>query len=309
MNVALQQDRDHAYNRARGAKNVLTAADEGADATAVMAYKARAEQEANLADSENKISSLKIQIAGVAGTDNKEHAKLQLKLERAKKNHAQMLATANTMAQAVDKMIAKAGEIVGRARADYAMKQDPTTSLEDAIVAADRAKMQLKAHDQEVENDNKLADTDKKNKALFSKANEGAAEGVDAVKERQAELNHKANQQDFEAAKQAAAQTAGQINNGLVVVPEEAMQPADIQRMAAESNALAAQAAVVQPVAAAPAAPAPAAKEAAKPEAAKPEAKKEGAKEAAKEGGKEAAKPEAKEAAKPEAKEAAKAAQ
>merc|ERR1712167_400550 len=284
MNVGLQRQRDHAYRRARGAKNVLTAANQGAQATADMAFKAREEQEANLAESENKIAAIKA------------HAKLQLQLERAKKKHAQQLATAASMGRAVDKMIAKAGEIVGRARADFEMVKDPTTNLEDAIIAAAQAKMALRAHDQEVEAENKRAETDKKNKAIFKKANANAEAGVIAVKEKQEELNHKANQQDFEVAKQAAARAASKVNSGLVTVPPEAVQPNDIQRMAAESNALAAKAAAAVPTA--PAQPvAKPAKEVAAPAG---DAKKEGAKDAKKDD----AKPAAKEGEKKETKEA-----
>jgi len=308
MNVGLQRQRDHAYRRARGAKNVLTAANQGAQATADMAFKAREEQEANLAESENKIAAIKVQIAMVAGHDNKAHAKLQLQLERAKKKHAQQLATAASMGRAVDKMIAKAGEIVGRARADFEMVKDPTTNLEDAIIAAAQAKMALKAHDQEVEAENKRAETDKKNKAIFKKANANAEAGVIAVKEKQEELNHKANQQDFQVAKQAAARAASKVNSGLVTVPPEAVQPNDIQRMAAESNALAAKAAAAVPTA--PAQPvAKPAKEVAAPagdpnKVVAKDAKKDDAKPAAKEGEKKETK-EAKPAATEEAKEGA----
>jgi len=74
--------RDMKYDHARGAKNVLLAAQEGSSATADMANAVHSQQKEDLARIMQKMQDTKDAMLEVTGTDNKEHAKLQLKLQR-----------------------------------------------------------------------------------------------------------------------------------------------------------------------------------------------------------------------------------
>jgi len=237
IHTSLQAGRDHAYATARGANNVLLAAEDGSKATADMAYRARAEQEENLAVSEAKIDKIKLEIADVSGEDNKEHAKLQLALERAKRQHAKQLAEANTMGAAVDKMIAKAGAIEGNARAAFDQLKDPTMELEGAIVAAAKAKMALEAHDRQVARDNARDAADAKNKAVFEAADAKGQAAVEAIKEHEQKLNAEAKEKDFQIAAKDAAAATKRISDGLgVAKPLSAKEKEAAETVAAEAN-------------------------------------------------------------------------
>merc|ERR1711990_435017 len=214
IHTSLQAGRDHAYATARGANNVLLAAEDGSKATADMAYRARAEQE-----------------------ENQEHAKLQLALERAKRQHAKQLAEANTMGAAVDKMIAKAGAIEGNARAAFDQLKDPTMELEGAIVAAAKAKMALEAHDRQVARDNARDAADAKNKAVFEAADAKGQAAVEAIKEHEQKLNAEAKEKDFQIAAKDAAAATKRISDGLgVAKPLSAKEKEAAETVAAEAN-------------------------------------------------------------------------
>merc|ERR1712100_742181 len=187
--------------------------------------------------SEAKIDKIKLGIADVSGEDNKEHAKLQLALERAKRQHAKQLAEANTMGAAVDKMIAKAGAIEGNARAAFDQVKDPTMELQGPIVAAAKAKMALEAHDRQVARDNARDAADAKNKAVFEAADAKGQAAVEAIKEHEQKLNAEAKEKDFQIAAKDAAAATKRISDGLgVAKPLSAKEKEAAETVAAEAN-------------------------------------------------------------------------
>jgi len=217
IDVKLQKNRDHLYTVARGAKNELVAAEDGSFATAQMANAVRAQQEMDMATVEKHIQNIKSQMIDVQGEDNKAHAKLQLELERQKRKHTELLAQAKTMGEAVDQAITKAGEIEGRARANYHANMDPNMELEHAIIEAAKAKMALAQHDKEVALENKQEKTDEKKEDFFNKVEEKGQEAMQKIKDTfeeqkaaQEEADHKAEVESAKAVEKEAA-TVGTI--------------------------------------------------------------------------------------------------
>merc|ERR1711998_529167 len=198
IDMTLQQKRDHLYYVARGAKNELVAAQEGSHATAEMANAVRLQQETDMATVEKQIQNIKGHMIDARGVDNKEHAKLQLQLERAKRKHAELLAQAKTMGEAVDQAITKAGEIEGRARANYHANMDPNMELEHAIIEAAKAKMALAQHDKEVAVENTQEKTDEKKEEFFDKVEEKGREAMDTIKEQYEDQAKKAEEEDYQ---------------------------------------------------------------------------------------------------------------
>jgi len=222
IDVRLQRDRDAAYDHARGSHNVLVAAQAGSVATAEMANAVREEQENGLATLEQKIQNVKVSMIDHAGVNNKQHAKLQLELERLKRKHAELLATTETMGAAVDSAITKAGEIEGRARAAYNSNMDPNMELEHAVVAAARAKMALEEHDKTVALENGIAREDEKKKVFFNKVEEKGLQAVKNIEEnyqgQQAQMEEEDYKKNMEAAKRVEEQAK---TSGTVPAPKQ----------------------------------------------------------------------------------------
>merc|ERR1711871_90027 len=234
IDVDLQKTRDHLYTVARGAKNELLAAEDGSFATAQMATV------------EKHIQNIKSQMIDVQGEDNKAHAKLQLELERQKRKHTELLAQAKTMGEAVDQAITKAGEIEGRARANYHANMDPNMELEHAIIEAAKAKMALAQHDKEVALENKQEQTDKKKEKYFNKVEEKGQEAMQKIKDTfeeqkaaQEEADHKAEVESAKAVEKEAA-TVGTIPAPTIsdpVVKGEKPLPPPVTQEAATATA------------------------------------------------------------------------
>lgn len=157
-----------------------------------------------------------------AGVNNKQHAKLQLELERLKRKHAELLATTETMGAAVDSAITKAGEIEGRARAAYNSNMDPNMELEHAVVAAARAKMALEEHDKTVALENGIAREDEKKKVFFNKVEEKGLQAVKNIEEnyqgQQAQMEEEDYKKNMEAAKRVEEQAK---TSGTVPAPKQ----------------------------------------------------------------------------------------
>jgi hypothetical protein len=217
IDVKLQSHRDRLYDAARGSKNVYLAARAGSHATAEMANAVRSQLENDLAFSEKKIDEIKMEMVADE-TDNAQHAKLQLKLERAKRKHAELLARAKTMGEAVDSAITKAGEIEGRARAQFHSDMDPNMELEHAIIEAAKAKMALDEHDKMTEQQNKDDAEDKKKKAYYLKVQEQGQETLAKIKANGEEARDAAEEAAYKANMEASkkamqmAETVGTIN-------------------------------------------------------------------------------------------------
>jgi len=197
INIKLQQQRDHKYYVARGSKDVLMAAEKGSHATAEMANAVREQEEQDVALSEAKVRNIKAEILEHQGTNNKEHAKLQLKLVHEEQKHTKLLATAKTMGQAVNTAIDKAGDIEGRARAQYHQDMDPQMELSEAIVDAARAKMALEEHDKQVEQENQQARADKKNREYFKKVQRDGEQAMAAIREQGDAYRSKQEDKDY----------------------------------------------------------------------------------------------------------------
>jgi len=210
IDVQLQKDRDLKYEVARGAHNELLAAQQGSAATADMANAVRLQQEEDLALVEKKIRQIKNEMLDHAGSNNKEHAKLQLQLERQKRRHAELLASAKTMGEAVESAITKAGEIEGRARANFHANIDPNLELEHAIVDAAKAKMALEEHDKRVRQENQQAASDKKKEEFFDKVEEKGQEAIAKIKEDYEKQKDAAEEADYKQEKEAAEKEAQQ---------------------------------------------------------------------------------------------------
>lgn len=246
INVRLQKHRDHKYSIARGAKNELLAAQDGSFATAQMANAVRSQQEMDMATVEKHIQNIKGQMIDVQGEDNKAHAKLQLELERQKRKHTELLAQAKTMGEAVDQAITKAGEIEGRARANFHANMDPNMELEHAVIEAAKAKMALAQHDQEVAVETKQEKSDDKKEVFFNKVEEKGQEAMQKIKDTfeeqkdaQEEADHKA-EVDSAAAVEKEAATVGTIPAPKVVDPVvkgEKPLPPPVTQEAATANA------------------------------------------------------------------------
>jgi len=156
-------------------------------ATAEMANAVRSQEEEDVALSEAKIRTIKDDIADSQFKNKSKHAKLQLALVREQKKHAELLARAKTMGEAVNVAIDKAGDIEGRARAQFHADMDPQMELSQAIVAAAQAKMALDEHDKMVRQQNEQAAADKKNKLYFEKVQREPCHGKDPSARREGE--------------------------------------------------------------------------------------------------------------------------
>jgi len=257
IDVKLQSDRDLKYEAARGAHNELLAAQQGSAATADMANAVRTQQEEDLAIVEKKMRQIKNEMVEHAGVNNKEHAKLQLQLERQKRKHAEILATAKTMGEAVDSAITKAGEIEGRARANFHANIDPNLELEHAIVAAAKAKMALEEHDKTVRQENRQEASDEKKKVFFNKVEQKGQEAIAKIKEDYQKEKDEAEEADYKQEKEAAdkeAQTAATVGT----IPMQATPTKQLQQEAMSRQTTEAPAAKPAPAAAPAPAPAPA---------------------------------------------------
>merc|ERR1712178_280482 len=171
---------------------------DGSFATAQMANAVRAQQEMDMATVEKHIQNIKSQMIDVQGEDNKAHAKLQLELERQKRKHAELLAQAKTMGEAVDQAITKAGEIEGRARANYHASMDPNMELEHAIIEAAKAKMALAQHDKEVQVEDTQMKSDKKKEEFFEDVEEKGQEAMEKIKEQFEDQSKAAEEEDHQ---------------------------------------------------------------------------------------------------------------
>jgi len=222
INLKLQKARDLKYYVARGSKDVLTAAEKGSHATADMANAVREQEEQDVAASEAKIRDIKSDILSHQGSNNKEHAKLQLKLVHEEQKHAKLLSTAKTMGEAVNTAIDKAGDIEGRARAQYHQDMDPQMQLSEAIVDAARAKMALEEHDKQVAEQNRQTREDKKKKDYFKKVQRDGERALVAIEDNADQKRNQQEDKDYMADIKAAndAQQAA-VNVGTMRPPQQ----------------------------------------------------------------------------------------
>jgi len=251
IDVRLQASRDMKYDHARGASNVLRAAEQGSHATAEMANAVHAQQKNDLAQTMQKIRDIKDEMVDVTGSDNKAHAKLQLRLERQKRKYAELLASAKVTNEAVEAAINKAGEIEGRARAQYHASMDPNMKLENAIIEAAKAKMALEEHDKNVHLENQREKSDEKKKEYFAKVDQQGQDAMAKIREQAEGAEAKAEEADYKAqiaqakAVEAAAPTMGTVPMEQTVDPVE---PAAGNQNAMQPQAVAAPVATQQSV-------------------------------------------------------------
>jgi len=238
------------YREAAGSQNLLKAAKEASDAASAMASQVRKEDAKKVSRAEQRVRKLTARRARLHAKllvatkqKGKQHlvkkiekkiANTQIKLARVKGQRERLFAKASSMGKAVNKLLAKAGVIQGRAKEEAIADEDGSTRLQRAMYENAKAQLALKAFEKETKVTNAQAKDDQKMKQNAEKVEEDNKKKVKDAKKQFQEANRKAEETEH----QQALKKSEEFGKKHKAVADESVSPVKVKKLTSKTQPL-----------------------------------------------------------------------